>query len=48
LSVRATTPEDILSLDAAEQEALAEYSPNILRIPMVDEAGNTKFIEIEY
>lgn len=48
LSVRATTPEDIQSLDAAEQEALAEYSPNILRIPMVDEAGNTKFIEIEY
>lgn len=47
-SVRETTPEDIQSLDAAEQEALAESSPNILRIPMVDENGNTKFIEIEY
>jgi len=48
LSVRETTPEDIQGLDAAEQEALAVYTPNILRIPMIDEDGYTRFIEIEY
>ena len=48
LNVRETSQEDIESLEAAEQEALAQYTPNILRIPMVDEDGNIKTIEIEY
>lgn len=48
MTVRDSSEEDLESLEEAGLEALRQSSTNILIIPMLDEDGNTKSIEIEY
>lgn len=48
LEIRETTEEDLQDLAAADEGTLSEHIPNILRIPMIDKDGKTRYIEIEY
>ncbi len=46
--IRESTPEDTSSIEEAEIESTQKNEPKIIRIPVVDEAGKTKYIEITY
>jgi hypothetical protein len=46
--VRDSSPEDINAIEQAELEANQTTAPSTIRIPVKDEAGNTKYIEITY
>lgn len=46
--VRDSSPEDISAIEQAELEANQDTAPSSIRIPVKDEAGNTKYIEITY
>lgn len=48
LILRDSTPEDISSIELIELEANQESEPSPIRIPVIDEAGNIKYIEITY
>ncbi|MCB5253369.1 MAG: FecR family protein [Candidatus Cloacimonadaceae bacterium] len=48
LTVADSSPEDISSIELSELEANQEIEPTTIRIPVIDEAGNTKYIEITY
>lgn len=48
LVVRETTEEDLAKLDQAELEAIQESMPKTIRIQLMDEAGNIKYIDIMY
>lgn len=47
-SLRDSTPQDISAIELAELEANQSDEPTTIRIPVKDEAGNTKYIEITY
>lgn len=46
--IRESTPEDTSSIEEAEIESTQKNEPKIIRIPVVDAAGKTKYIEITY
>lgn len=46
--VRETTEEDLASLDQAEQESIRDSMPKTMRIQLIDEQGQIKYIEIIY
>ncbi|MDD2229837.1 MAG: FecR domain-containing protein [Candidatus Cloacimonetes bacterium] len=46
--IRDSTPEDTSSIEQAEIESSQTSEPKIIRIPVVDAAGKTKYIEIKY
>lgn len=46
--IRESTPEDTSAIEEAEIESTQKNEPKLIRIPVVDEAGKTKYIEITY
>ncbi|MCK9308971.1 MAG: FecR family protein [Candidatus Cloacimonetes bacterium] len=46
--IRDSSPEDTSAIEQAEIESSQSNEPKIIRIPVVDAAGKTKYIEIKY
>lgn len=48
LILRDTVAEDLSQIEEAEMEADTTQEPHKIRIPLLDESGNRKYIEISY
>ena len=46
--IRESTPDDTSAIEEAEIESSQKNEPKLIRIPVVDEAGKTRYIEITY
>lgn len=48
VEIRNSTREDISSIEQAEMESSQNSAPKVMRIPVTDANGRTKYIEISY